>query len=152
MTDPKAILARCTRDGATAWQQVAKQLGRSVDSVRAELDPGYLKVRPWPHPCEEVEPEPVDENDTRSLAPKGPGMKLEILRQLQNGPSSAETLANRLRRPVNSIRARLDRLQGGFLVCHDNRYPRTWSLTAKGLRTAVTGCEIRAKGSVKVSV
>jgi hypothetical protein len=147
---PDEIVRRCTRDGVTSWQSVAKQLGLSVDAARSRYDPAYLRARPWPHPCEEVpHPDaPIDENDVHSLAPKGPGLKALILRHLQTGPASVETLANRLQRPVNSIRARLDRLLDEFLVCHDDCYPRSWSLTAKGLRMAVTGCEVQARKRV----
>lgn len=142
------VIARCTRAGVTSWSNVARQLGRSVDSVRSEFDAEYLRVRPWPHVCEVIAPEPeVDVNDTRSLRPKGPGLKLLILATLQNGPLSAETISCVLVRTVNSIRARLDRLHDAECVVHDGRYPRTWKLTAKGLRVAVTRCEISAKES-----
>lgn len=143
------IIARCTRNGVTAWQAVALQLGVSVDKARCDHDPSYLKVRPWPHACEAVTPEPeVDIEDMSSPYVKGPGLKALILTALQHGPMSAETLASTLIRPVNSIRARLDRLTDDFLVCNDGRFPRSWSLTAKGLRVAVTGCEIRPKERV----
>lgn len=149
---PEEIIRRCTREGVTAWQSVAKQLGLSVDAARSRYDPSYLRARPWPHPCESVspdgEPEPIDETDMSSPHPKGPGLKVLILRQLQNGPASVETLAVRLSRKTTSIRARLDRLLDDFLVCHDDCYPRSWSLTAKGLRIAVTGCDFQARERV----
>lgn len=129
MTDATAIITRCTRNGVTAWQSVALQLGRSVDSVRSEHDPNYLKVRPWPHPCEVVEPEPViDLDDMSSPYPKGEGMKARILALLERQSMSAELLSSFLHSPVNSVRARLDRLFDGGKVYHDGRYPRTWGL------------------------
>lgn len=145
------IIARCTRDGHVSWQHVAAQLGRSVDSVRAQFDQTYMRAHIWAPERgarPEMEPDPADVfdiEDTSSPHPKGPGLKVLILGVLANGAESAELIAIRLQRPVNSIRARLDRLQGDFLVCHDGCYPRTWSLTAKGLRIHVTGCEVRVK-------
>jgi hypothetical protein len=147
VTDPAEIIARCTRDGVVSWQHVARQLGRSVDSVRAQFDSGY--GRAWvampSRDLEDEEPPPDSEVPVTSPYTKGPGLKLEILRDLQHGPRSVETIANQLVRPVNSIRARLDRLLEIGAVSHDGRYPRTWSLTATGLRISVTGCEDRAK-------
>lgn len=136
-------IARCTRNGYTAWQQVANQLGRSVDSVRAQHDPTYMRAHIWA-PTRQPDPEMLpDENDLSSPHPKAPGLKVEILALLREGPWSAETLAMRLNRPVNSIRARLDRLMDEFLVCHDGRYPRSWVLANPN--THVTGCEIQGK-------
>lgn len=42
-TFEQAVVRRCTRNGVTLWQHVAKQLGRSVDSVRQEYDPEYRR-------------------------------------------------------------------------------------------------------------
>lgn len=153
MSNPHAVIERCTRDGVTSWQQVAKQLGRSVDSVRAQFDPRYLRAHVWA-PTREPDPDlapPIDENDTRSLAPKGPGLKVQILQYLQHGPECVEIIAIRLARPVNSIRARLDRLLEIGAVSHDGRYPRTWRVTPSGLRMSVTGCEVEGSADAKVS-
>lgn len=150
MTNEQLVIERCTRNGVTAWQAAAKQLGCSVDYLRAKFDVTYARAYCWA-PSREPDPElepPVDENDTSSPHVKGPGLKLLILCTLQNGPLSAETLACVLVRTVNSIRARLDRLHDVECVVHDGRYPRTWKLTAKGLRCAVTRCEISAKERV----
>lgn len=156
MSNPLDIIAACTRNGATSWQNVARQLGRSVDSVRAQYDAGYERAYVWA-PTREAAPEPAPEDliepadaDIPMNSPhaKGPSLRILILQRLQHGAQSADTVANFLHRPVNSVRARLDRLLDDFLVCHDGRYPRTWSLTAKGLRIAVTGCEVRAKERV----
>lgn len=152
MSQAEQIIARCTRDGHTAWSAVARQLGRSVDSVRAQFDPGYERAYAWapsrapvpPAAPEDLVEPAVDENDMSSPHVKGPGLKAEILALLSHRSLSAETMAGMLQRPVNSIRARLDRLQDAFMVCHDGAYPRTWAITQAG-RKHVTGCEVRAK-------
>jgi len=137
------VIARCTRNGVTSWQQVARQLGRSVDSVRCAYDPQYLKVRPWPHPCEEVaspvEPElELEPTDLSSPHPKGESLKVRILKLLAVQSMSSEILAHALNVPRNSIRARLDRLLDAGKVCHDGRYPRTWAIAGQSPQVAVT--------------
>lgn len=145
MTD-RDVINRCTRDGHTSWQSVSRQLGRSVDSVRAQYDPTYLRSHLWA-PTRSPEPAmamPEDEDDTSSPYPKAPGLKCEILTSLGRHTLGADTLASKLNRPVDSIRARLAQLQALFLVCHDGRFPRTWSLTEAG-RQEMTRCEIEAR-------
>lgn len=44
-SDPYAIIMRCTRNGHTAWQAVAQQLGKSVDYVRSQYDATYQKAK-----------------------------------------------------------------------------------------------------------
>lgn len=141
----KDIIATCTRAGVTAWQSAARMLGRSVDSVRSQYDPTYLRSHIWA-PTRSPEPAMAipDEDDTSSPYPKGPGLKCEILTALANHTLGADTLASKLNRPVDSIRARLAQLQALFLVCHDGRFPRTWSLTEAG-RKEMTRCEIEAR-------
>lgn len=142
------IVTRCTRNGVTAWQHVAAQLGCSVDQARARHDPKYLPVRPWPHPCEEVapqaaeaKPETVDENDTSSPHVKGPGHRALIVSLLaRNGPMTVADLAARLESPRNSVRMRLSQLRADGLVENDNFrarnngvYEWTWRLTREGV-------------------
>lgn len=43
MTFIETVIARCTRNGHISWAQVAKQLGRPVESVRQEFDPTYRR-------------------------------------------------------------------------------------------------------------
>lgn len=134
------VIARCTRAGVTSWSNVARQLGRSVDSVRSEFDPEYLRVRMWPHVCEVVEPEPeVDENDTRSPYPKSVGMRARILALLERQMMSVEALSGFLQSPVNSVRARLDRMLDAQLVFHDGCYPRSWGLLEVGGQRRIYG-------------
>lgn len=146
----EAIIARCTRNGVTSWQHVAAQLGCSVDQARSRYDRQYLPVRPWPHPCEEIKPEaelePIDENDTHSLAPKGPGMLVEIVQLLGRiGPMTVAELSARLHSPTNSVRMRLSKLRGEGLVENDNFaarsngvYEWTWRLTRDGRTRAAS--------------
>lgn len=132
--DALAVIARCTRGGHIQWHQVAKQLGQSVDTVRVQHDPSYLNARPWPHKCEAVTPggEPdmieLEPTDLSSPHEKPEPLKDRILKLLHVQSMSAEILGSALSSPRNSIRARLDRLLDAGLVCHDGRYPRTWSL------------------------
>jgi hypothetical protein len=158
MTDATLIIARCTRNGVTAWQAVAAQLGRPVDSVRAQFDAGYERAYCWA-PSRESVPEAdvvIDFDDMSSPFAKGPGLKILILRTLQTGPACIETIATRLCRTTDSIRARLNSLKVDGLVIHDGRggphgegrSQRTWSLTAPGLRVAVTGFAERVKEGV----
>lgn len=130
----EAIIARCTRNGITSWQNVAAQMGRSVDGVRSDYDPMYLKIRPWPHPCEEVEPE-AEPTDLSSPYAKPEPLKDRILKLLTVQSMSAEILSHALNSPRNSIRARLDRMLDAGLVQHDGRYPRTWSLAGQGAQS-----------------
>lgn len=44
MTYAETVIARCTRNGHISWAQVAKQLGRSVESVRQEFDRAYRRA------------------------------------------------------------------------------------------------------------
>jgi DNA-binding transcriptional ArsR family regulator len=137
------IISRCTRDGVVAWSQVAKQLGRSVDSVRAQYDPGYERAYCWAPSREPIPPaapedliEPdVDENDMSSPYVKPTPLKERIMRLLSVQSMCAETLAHALNCPKNSIRARLDRLYDAGLVTHDGRYPRTWSIAGQGAQS-----------------
>lgn len=144
MTDPSTIIARCTRNGITSWQAVAKQMGLSVDAVRSRYDAAYLKVRPWPHPCEAV-PHPD--------GAKGPGLKALILNQLGKHAMSVEDLAYRLQRPVNSIRARLAQMRQCGLVESDSGGRHngkanawTWWITTKG--RDVTRCAIQGSEAI----
>ena len=147
--DINAIVARCTRNGVTSWQAVAKQLGRSVDSVRAQFDRQYARAHVWA-PSREPDPAlepPVDENDLSSPYPKGPGLKSMILRSLHtNGPTCVGDIATRLGRTTNSIRMRLSDMREAGLVENDSKgrpngvYEWTWSLTIAGHVAAVTAC------------
>lgn len=143
MSDEAAIIARCTRGGTTSWQQVAKQLGRSVDSVRAQYDRQYLHSRPWTHPCEEVEPEPDIETMTdaeayKSPNPKGEGLKVTLLKLLDRHQHlTADDMAQRTSNAANTVRSRLSELLHEGFVQNDQAIQRgsterTWSLTTAG--------------------
>lgn len=152
----EAIIAACTRNGVTSWQNVARQLGRSVDSVRCAYDPQYLHIRPWPHVCEVVPhpdesmEDPLEPNDadipTNSPYDKGPGMKAQILCLLtRHGPMSVEALSGLLNRTKLSVRKRLNDMRAELLVCNDSggqhnsgTFGWTWSITKTG-QGAVTG-------------
>lgn len=149
MASAHDIIARCTRDGVTAWQHVAAQLGCSMDAARRGYDPNYMNARPWPVLCVEItqEGEIIDENDTHSLAPKGPGMRMDIACLLKrHGSLPVEAIAGRLNRPRNSVRMRLSQMHAKGWVENDSRgrangvIEWTWRLTDKGMALAVTGC------------
>lgn len=143
---PRDIVDRCTRNGTVLWSHVARQLGCSVDAVRARYDQNYLHARIWPHPCEELLPEePIDENDPHSLRPNVPSMRAEILTLLKRqGSLSVRSIGGRLNRPCNSVRMRLSQLRDSGLVQNDSAALRsgrsewTWSLTDAGRLMAIT--------------
>ena len=158
MADERAIIARCTRNGVTSWQNVALQLGMSVDACRKRFDMHYLPVRVWPHPCAPVAApvaaEVVDEADVHSMAYKGPGMRVEIAILLKrHGSLSVSAIAGRLNRTCNSVRMRLSRMQKDGWVENDSlgrrngTYEWTWSLTALGVQVAVTRCADESRGA-----
>lgn len=138
MTDPHDIIAANTRGGHTSWQNVARQLGRSVDSVRAQFDPGYERAHVWapsrdpiPQPRPEDVVIPFDENDTSSPYVRGPGLKAEILCLLsRHAGLSVDDIASHLQRPVLSVRKRLNVLrEEGRVTCsgrHPSGSPKTW--------------------------
>lgn len=149
------VVDRCTRGGATSWQQVAKQLGRSVDSVRAQFDPTYLRAHVWaptrgPEPdmaTPTVEPDPEalpDAEAYRSPHSAGPGLKALILTALDRCPASAETIATRISRTPESVRVRLSCLKADGLVVHDERPPYTWVITDAG-RSLLTRLAIEGR-------
>lgn len=143
MTDPLDIIAANTRNGHTAWQNVARQLGRSVDSVRAQFDPTYLRAYIWA-PSREAQPEmeapPVDENDTSSPYGRGPGLKAEIACLLSHHARlNVEDIANQLGCSTASARKQLSALKADGLAVCSERHPsgsaKTWSaVTRHGLR------------------
>lgn len=132
------IIERNTRNGHTAWQHVACQLGRSVDSVRAQFDPTYMRAHIHV-PSREHQPEMIpDENDLRSPHPKT-NLKCEIMKLLKRRSATAETLATMLGKTSESIRTRLTALKSDKLVEHDGfRLPYVWNLTDAG-RLKLTG-------------
>lgn len=128
------IIARCTRDGHVAWSQVARQLGRSVDSVRAQHDPSYLRAYVWA-PSREADPDlepPVDENDTSSPHVRQAPIRDRILHLLAVQTASAQTLALALNTTVGCAKVNLSRLAQSGMVRHDRSYPYTWELTIIG--------------------
>lgn len=144
-----AIIARNTRNGHTAWQHVAAQLGRSVDSVRAQFDPSYMRAHIWA-PSREPQPEMIpDENDTHAPHPKGAGLKCQIIAYLNRRPATAETIAAWLAKTPESIRVRLNALKADKLVEHDGfRLPYVWSLTAAGRLKVAAGQRNASGGEV----
>lgn len=136
VNDPITIIARNTRNGHVAWQNVARQLGRSEDAIRSQYDPTYMRRndRPWPHPCEAVEFEPTD---VSSPYAKTPGLKTKILTVLHRHTASAESIAYAIGGHARSIRSRLGALHASGLVQRSCRLPYTWSLTEAG-RKVVT--------------
>ena len=128
------IIARCTRGGVVSWQNVAQQLGRSVDSVRAECDPTYMRSHIWApsrEPRPEMEPPEVipDENDTRSPHERGPDMRTKIVACLTRGCASAETIAAAIGHGVASVRVHLTWMkQEGTISRLPGVRPYTWRL------------------------
>lgn len=141
MSLAQTVIARCTTNGHTRWQHVAAQLGRCIDSVRAEHDPTYLRAYIWA-PSREARPEmdvPEDIDSTRSPHAKGAGVRIELLALLARRTLPAETLARLSGIPANSARARLSDMATDGLVSHDGNAPgstyhsiRTWAITEKG--------------------
>lgn len=123
---------RCTLDGVTRWSHVAQQLGRSVDSVRAEFDPSYPRYHIWA-PSREPDPEmapPDNEIETSSPYIKGPDMRAKIMTCLARGAASAETIAIFIGHGLGSVKARLSEMATEGKVEHTARQPYTWSLKA----------------------
>lgn len=127
------IIARCTIDGVTRWSHVAQQMGRCVDSVRAEFDPRYLRAYIWA-PSREPRPEmdlPAedDEDSFRSTRAKSDGLRVSIIARLGRGSASAETLAAFIGCTVQGARNQLSKLKADGQVVHTRRLPYTWSLS-----------------------
>lgn len=145
---PDEIIAACTRCGVTSWQNVARQLGISVDAARARHDPGYERAYVWApsrSPMAQADPEDLIEPDdadipTSSPYVRGPGLKVEILCLLiHHGGLTVETLASMLNRTKLSVRKRLNDMRGELLVCNDSggqhgsgTFGWTWTITAVG--------------------
>jgi hypothetical protein len=120
------LIARHTRNGVTAWQAVARMLGRSVDSVRSQYDPSYLKIRPWPHPCEEVVV--IDFDDMRSPHVRPPPLRVRILALLAKQSASAQTIAAMTCSSLETTKMTLSRMKRDGMIQHTDRMPYTWSV------------------------
>jgi hypothetical protein len=128
------IIDRCTRNGVTAWANVAKQLGRSVDSVRAQHDQSYMRAHIWA-PSREHQPEmeaPEDPDDTRSPHVKPVPLKVRVLAVLGKHSLSAETLAAATGTTLGCAKWQLSVMKREGSVQHTTRLPYTWSLTDAG--------------------
>lgn len=132
------VIRRCTRDGVTSWAQVAKQLGRSVDSVRAQFDVTYLRAYVWA-PSREADPDlaPPDEDDTRSPHVRPVRLKVRILAILGKHTLSAATIAAALGTTLGCAKSQLSVMKREGLIKHTKGYPYTWSLTQIGAEMLV---------------
>lgn len=133
------IIARCTRNGVTAWQAVAMQLGVSVDKARCMHDPNYLKVRPWPQACEPVAaPEPIiDFDDMRSPNAHNnnvPWVRDAIVGFLSRHSESAATIAIAIGAAHGTVKKELSNMKAAGQVEHDGGYPYTWRLAGIAAR------------------
>lgn len=140
MTD-QDIITRNTRNGYTSWQNVARQLGRSIDSVRAQYDHSYMRAHIWA-PTREPEPEmeePPCARDTSSPYIRGPILRVRIISTLSRHTASAQTLASMVGTTIGCARVQLSALKSEGIVQHTARMPYTWSLTDKGKAEATTG-------------
>ncbi len=119
-SDPTEIVRRNTRNGYTAWQNVAMQLGQSLDLVRSLYDPTYgpkAQIHAQPKP-QHVIPFPGLE----------PGDH-EIIARLANKPADANTLAVYIPQNLKSVRVRLSKLHGKGIVERDRgQRPCVWRL------------------------
>lgn len=149
MTLAQTVILRCTTNGHTRWQHVAAQLGRCIDSVRAEHDPTYLRSHIWA-PSREARPEMIepehDIDDMRSPRPKERGLRFDILARLSFASASAETIAAAVEHSADSVRPRLTQLKQEGMISHTARLPYTWSLTDEG-KTELTALR-QGKASV----
>lgn len=131
MTDVHAIIERCTRDGHTCWQHVAGQMGRSVDSVRAQFDQTYMRAHIW---APSREPQPEMEPNLADLS--SPHIKQRvrdrILIILGACTASAQTIAAMTNATLGSAKANLSYMKRDGLVASTHRQPYTWSLTVEG--------------------
>ena len=121
-----AVIARHTRNDHTAWQGVAKVLGRSVADVKREYD---LTIPAIPQAIILVAPTPAESGY--------PAMRLKILGFLIRWPSStAECGANSTGARVEAVRARLSELSADGLVEHDEARgratSRSWRASSAG--------------------
>lgn len=136
MSDAYAVIQRCTRNGVTSWQSVAKQLGCSVDRARRLYD---LTTSARHDPQQLAEPL-TDAQAYKSPHPKGEGFKTKILVLLErHGRLSVEDMAARIGSSPGSIRRFLGEMVHHGLCQSDNagdKCGRSWSLTAAGKVTA----------------
>lgn len=138
MSDAHAIIHRCTRDGVTSWQNVARQMGISVDKARRLYD---ATSRARHDPQQLGEPAPLtDAQAYKSPNPKGQGFKTMILVLLErHGRLSVDDLAHRIGSTPSSIRRFLGELVRHGLCQSDgagDKCGRSWSLTQAGKITA----------------
>lgn len=144
MTD-RDVINRCTRDGHTSWQSVSRQLGRSVDSVRGQYDPTYLRSHLWA-PTRSPEPAmamPENEDDTSSPYAKTDPLPIRIIAVLKRGGQSAATIASLTGTTLNSAQVRLTAMKHEGIVKHSERIPYTWTLAEIGQRKG-SGEEVAA--------
>jgi hypothetical protein len=127
------IIARNTRNGVTSWAQVAKQLGCSVDSARAQHDPAYARAHIWA-PSREPQPEmeEIDESDLSSPHAKPVRLKVRILMILGKHTMSAATIAATLGTTLGCAKKELSVMKRDGAIKHTKGYPYTWSLTEAG--------------------
>lgn len=147
----QAIIVRCSRtsiDGrkTISWQNVANQLGWSVDKVRGLYDAEYPRFYAGCSPSREREPKarPEDLIEPPPPEPQGPEafrsphvrplpLKLRILQALRRQTGSAETVASVTGTTVNAARATLSVMFTEGTVLHTHAMPYTWSLTPRGM-------------------
>lgn len=147
MSDAHAVVARCTRDGVTSWQNVARQLGMSVDKARRLYDP-VSSARRDPQQLAEHHPM-TDAEAYKSPHPKGQGFKAMILVLLErHGKLSVEDMTVRSGSTPSSIRRFLGEMVHNGLCQSDNagdKCGRSWSLTEAGKAAAKAQREPRTE-------
>lgn len=123
------IIDRCTANGHTRWQHVAQQLGTSVDSVRSQFDPTYMRA--YIGPGRLPEPTPHEEPSNLSSPRVRVLMRDKIINRLKLGSASAQAIAASIGHGVSSVRDTLNDMSYAGLIEHTQRLPYTWSLKAR---------------------
>lgn len=131
-----ATICRFSRNGYIPWQSVAVMLGRDRASLKAEYDSlsmePALTLDPTGVGPIEALPEPERYRSTRVKS----DLRTEIMNRLAIRPETAETLASRIGKPRDSVRARLNEMRNAGTAQSDGsgRYTisATWSLTVFG--------------------
>lgn len=136
MSDARDLIARCTRNGVISWQQVAKQLGCSVDRAQRMY---ATTPRQDPQQLAELL---TNAEAYKSPHPKGDGLKAAILGLLErHGQLSVADIAARTRSTPATVRGMLRDLTHAGLVENDQarmKFERSWKLTATGRTIAKT--------------
>jgi hypothetical protein len=132
----RSVVATCTRDGSTSWQNVANMLGVSRETAMrlyGPMDPVITLDPPNTGPVETL-PEPACYRSTRAKA----NMRMAIMAVIRDRSESVGVLAERIGSTPDSVRNRLLALHKDGVAVPDGGYPgrpkvpSLWGLTPFG--------------------